>query len=67
MFSPYPLDMPGVPGDIWKNSMAFMELYPIVAAAFVSGHEWQKKKILFICDNTAVVSVLKKGRSNAHI
>ena len=63
MFSPWPLDMPGVPGDIWKNSMAFMELYPIVAAAFVFGHEWRKKKILFICDNIAVVSVLKKGRS----
>lgn len=63
MFSPWPLDMPGVPANIWRNSMAFMELYPIVAAAFVFGHEWRKKKILFICDNTAVVSVLKKGRS----
>ena len=36
MFSPWPLDMPGVPGDIWKNSMAFMELYPIVACFNVS-------------------------------
>ena len=44
MFSPWPLDMPGVPGGIWKSSMAFMELYPIVAAAFVFGHEWRKKK-----------------------
>ena len=33
------------------------------AAAFVFGHEWRKIKILFICDNTAVVFVLKRGRS----
>ena len=44
MFSSWPLDMPGVPRDVWKNLMAFIELYPIVAAAFVFGHEWRKKK-----------------------
>lgn len=63
IFSAWPSEMPGVPDDIWKNSMTFMELYPIVAAAFVFSHEWRKKKILFICDNMAVVYILRKGRS----
>ena len=46
MFSLWPLDMPGVPRDVWKNSVAFMELYPIVAAVFVFGHEWPKEEDL---------------------
>ena len=32
-------------------------------AAFVFGREWCKKKIVFICDNSAVNSILSSGRS----
>ncbi len=46
-------------------SMAFMELYPIVVAGYLWGDLWQEKRILFHCDNQAVVSILKKGRSKA--
>ena len=46
-----------------KMSMAFMELYPIVVAALLWGHLWQGKKILFLCDNEAVVNIILKGRS----
>lgn len=63
MYSSWPSEMPDVPSEVWRNSMAFMELYPIVAAAFVFGKDWQKKKILFICDNQSVVFILRKGRS----
>ena len=45
--------------------MTFMELYPIVAAAFVFGNEWRTKKILFISDDSAVISILRKGRSDS--
>ena len=44
-------------------SMAFMELYPIVVAAYIFGKEWRAKKIMFVCDNQSVVSILCKGRS----
>ena len=46
-----------------KTSMAYMELYPIVAAAIVWGHRWSCKKITFHCDNEATVNILNKGRS----
>ena len=40
-----------------------MELYLIVVAAYVFGKEWQAKKILFVCDNQKVISILRKRRS----
>ena len=45
------------------QSMAFLELYPIVVAAILWGHLWHGKKILFHCDNQATVEIIKKGRS----
>ena len=57
----WPEKMPSIPNNL--ASMAFMELYPIVVAAYIFGREWQKKKIMFVCDNQAVNSILKKGRS----
>jgi hypothetical protein len=45
-------------------SMAFLELYPIVMAAVLWGTEWKGKKILFHCDNAAVVDILRKRRSS---
>ncbi len=44
-------------------SMAFRELYPIVAAAVVWGEHWKCKQIIFLCDNEATVNILNKGRS----
>lgn len=46
-------------------SMAFMELYPIVAAVVLWGEQWRAKKILFYCDNLATVNIINKGRSKA--
>ena len=53
--------MPTIPDNL--ASMAFMELYPIVVAAYIFGKEWKAKKIMFVCDNQSVVSILCKGRS----
>ena len=53
--------MPTIPDNL--ASMAFMELYPIVVAAYIFGKEWKTKKIMFVCDNQSVVSILCKGRS----
>ena len=53
--------MPSIPDNL--ASMAFMELYPIVVAAYIFGKEWRKKKIMFVCDNQSVISILTKGRS----
>jgi hypothetical protein len=44
-------------------SMALRELYPIVVAAILWGHNWSTKRILFYCDNLATVNIIKKGRS----
>ena len=57
----WPSEMPSISENL--ASMAFMELYPIVVAAYVFGKEWQAKKILFVCDNQSVISILRKGRS----
>jgi hypothetical protein len=46
-------------------SMAFLELYPIVVACILWGHEWSCKRILFNCDNEATVAILRKGRSRS--
>lgn len=44
-------------------SIAFQELYPIVVAAVLWGKAWERKRIVFHCDNMAVVHILNKGRS----
>ncbi|XP_021349686.1 uncharacterized protein LOC110447998 [Mizuhopecten yessoensis] len=43
-------------------SIAFKELYPIVVSAMIWGHLWKGLRIMFMCDNTATVSILHKGR-----
>jgi hypothetical protein len=49
-------------------SIAFYELYPIVVASILWGHLWRKQRIVFMCDNSATVAILNKGRSKcAHI
>ena len=46
--------------------MALRELYPIVVAAYLWGHLWNKKRILFHGNNEAVLNVGNKGRSRVH-
>ena len=47
-------------GDL---SMAFLELYPIVAAAVVWGKYWKTKRVIFMCDNQSTVRIVQKARS----
>ncbi|KAI4804278.1 hypothetical protein KUCAC02_025911, partial [Chaenocephalus aceratus] len=46
-------------------SSALHELYPIIIAAILWGHEWSRKAILIHTDNSAVVEILNKGRSRS--
>jgi len=54
-------DMPCLQGKIL--SMAFLELYPIMVSAVLWGKSWSGKRIVFLCDNEATVSIINKGRS----
>lgn len=47
------------------NSMARLELFPIVVASLLWGHLWRGKRIMFFCDNKAVVHIIRKGRSRS--
>lgn len=54
----------------WKHgefnqSIQWKELYPIVLAAATWGHHWSSKRILFLSDNQAVVSILQSGTSRS--
>ena len=49
-----------------QTSMAFFELYPIVMASVLWGHLWNRKRILFHCDNMATVEIITKGRSKVN-
>lgn len=57
----WPLDLPKCK-DV-ELSMAYRELYPIVVAAMLWGEQWSNRRILFFCDNSATVTIIKKGRS----
>lgn len=56
------LFVPATEGDK-RPSMALLEMFPIFVAVLLWGHRWSRKKILFHCDNMAVVEIIKKGRS----
>ena len=43
------------------KSIQYKELYPIVLAAHTWGAQWRRKKVLFLCDNQAVVACLRSG------
>lgn len=51
--------------DSSTNSMARLELFPIVVASLLWGHIWRGKRIMFYCDNQAVVFIIRKGRSRS--
>ncbi|XP_042251963.1 uncharacterized protein LOC121886109 [Thunnus maccoyii] len=45
-------------------SSTISEMYPIIIAAILWGHEWSKKTIAIHSDNSAVIDILNKGRSH---
>ena len=51
--------------DQLGKSIQWKELYPIVLAAATWGSQWSTKRILFLCDNEAVVSILRSGTSRS--
>ena len=48
-----------------RKSIQWKELYPIVMAAATWGNQWSGKRILFLSDNEAVVSILRSGTSRS--
>ena len=44
-------------------SIAYKELFPIVVAAYLWGHQWSSRQVKFLCDNESVVAVLSSGTS----
>ena len=51
--------------DQQDKSIQWKELYPIVIAAATWGNHWSTKRVLFLCDNQAVVSILQSGTSHS--
>lgn len=47
------------------HSIAYKELFPIVVAACVWGHEWERGHVVFSSDNEAVVGALNSRTSRA--
>ena len=50
------LEAPGI-------SINWQELFAIVVACSIWGHSWCKKRVLFYCDNEAVVAIINTKRS----
>ncbi len=48
-----------------QHSIQWKELYAVVMACEVWGHLWPNKRILFYCDNMAVVHLWRSGLSKA--
>ena len=45
-------------------SIAWQELFAIVAACSIWGHQWSCKRIKFLCDNEAVVRIINTKRAH---
>ena len=58
----WPVELRDLPSDV--QSIALMELYPIVMACLIWGRNWTGRKIMFCCDNEATVAIINKGRSS---
>ena len=52
------------PPNLLNKSIEWKELYAIVAACKVWGKHWSGKRLLFHCDNDAVVHIWLSGRSH---
>lgn len=49
--------------SVTQLSIAVMELIPIVSAGYIWGRQWQRKNVLYLCDNRTVVDALISGIS----
>ena len=52
------------PPNLLNKSIEWKELYAIVAACKVWGKHWSGKRLLFHCDNDAVMHIWLSGRSH---
>ncbi|XP_078032220.1 uncharacterized protein LOC144467455 [Epinephelus lanceolatus] len=59
--SAWPPEFESLDSESCPPSSVLHELYPIIIAAILWGHEWSMKSILIHSDNTAVVEILNKG------
>ena len=51
------------PPQLQDRSIQWKELYPIAIACLLWGQQWSGKKLLFHCDNQAVVDIWASGSS----
>nr|XP_033955088.1 uncharacterized protein LOC117458605 [Pseudochaenichthys georgianus] len=63
--STWPPEFTALNSQTLSLSSALHELYPIIIAAVLWGHEWSRKAILIHTDNSTVVEILNKGRSRS--
>ncbi|XP_034554896.1 uncharacterized protein LOC117823776 [Notolabrus celidotus] len=61
----WPPELKSLDSESRSPSSTLHELYPVVIAALLWGHEWSRKSILIHSDNTAVVEIINKGRSHS--
>ena len=55
------------PPNLISEDMALLELYPIIVACVLWGNKWNRKRILFHCDNMSTVQIINKGRSKVKV
>ena len=56
--APWPQHM-----SVCKRNNAFLELFPIVVAMMIWGHKLTNSKVIFNCDNMAVVNMISQQTS----
>nr|XP_033493145.1 uncharacterized protein LOC117263659 [Epinephelus lanceolatus] len=61
----WPSEFESLDAESRSPSSALYELYPVIIATLIWGHEWSKKCISIHNDNTAVVDIINKGRSHS--
>lgn len=49
------------PSSLQNSHITVKELVPIVVAAAIWGSEWAARNVMAICDNSAVVAILRSG------
>ena len=49
------------PSALYHEDIDFLELFAIVAAARVWGHEWKGKRVVFVTDNKPITQIWDKG------
>jgi hypothetical protein len=47
------------------QDITFLELFPVVVAIYLWGHQLENKKLMFNIDNKAVVTILNKKSSKS--